>query len=173
MAERTWRFQSEDAETVSLHDCRISAVRQTATGLALVFAEGFDVRRDNAQNAAGRHRRTGPAAVYLENGRFLEGAFDRNTTQLVREMDGTRRMVPVAERPVDGETFLHKLDLEVLDARWEPAVRRLTLSCDNRADVGEGTRTFCEIVLACDRVVFCWDDLPGDAWFQDWSAPQK
>ena len=26
---------------------------------------------------------------------------------------------------------------------------------------------FVTVLLSCDRLLFCWDDLPTDAWFQE------
>lgn len=166
MAEKSWRFQSEDWETISLQDCRISDIEQTEDRLVLFFAESFDVERDSSLNPTGRHRNTGPAAVILEGGHFLEGAFGRNVVASVRSTDGTFRDVPLQEHPMDENTFLHKLELEVMAYQWDRENGRFTLDCDNLTNEGPWPRICCQIVLACDWAVFCWNDLPRDAWFQ-------
>lgn len=164
---KSWKFQSEDWETISLHDCRISSIEQKGDNIVLSFAEGFNVERENARNPTGRHRKTGPSAVILEGGRFLEGAFDRNVVESVRSADGTFREVPLQEHPMDEDTFLNKVELEVMAYQWDREKGRFLLDCNNLADMGTpGCRMFCQIVLACDRALFCWDDLPRDAWFQ-------
>ena len=166
MTEKGWRFRSEDWETISLHDCRISIIEQTEDRLVLFFAEGFDVERDNPLNPTGRHRNTGPAAVLLEGGHFLEGAFGRNVVESVRSADGTFQDVPLQEHPMDEDIFLHKLELEVMAYQWDRDKGRFTLDCDHLTNEGPWPRIWCQIVLACDRAVFCWNDLPRDAWFQ-------
>ena len=163
---KNWRYCSEDSKTISLHDHHISEIRMEDDGLVLLFAEGFDVERDNAMNVTGRHRQTGPSAVYLEGGRFLEGAFDRGTFEAVRGGDGIWHTIPVEEHPLDEKMFLSGLDLEVLSFTWFHEDRRVCIEADQWADLGPGTRTFCVISLLCGRLLFCWDELSADAWFQ-------
>ena len=46
-----------------------------------MFEDGFNVKKDNSLNPTGRHRLTGKAAVFLKDGSYLEGAWNRNCTQ--------------------------------------------------------------------------------------------
>ena len=65
MAE-SWKFCSEEGQTISLHDHWISKVDQVGEDLMLHFSsDGFDVTKDNPLNPTGRHRNTGPAGFIM------------------------------------------------------------------------------------------------------------
>lgn len=162
-----WKFISEDAQTISLHDHWISLIDENGADLVLHFAaDGFDVTRDNALNPTGRHRNTGRAAVILQNWRWVEGVFNRGVTEI--KPGGVRYALP--ETPLPCEMFLHHLeDLEIYDHAWNAETGQLILAGDWYTD--ENQSEFCTITLGCNRLFFCWNALPHDAWFQDW--PRK
>lgn len=169
-----WKFMSEDAETISLHDHRISSVEEHGPDLALRFSEdGFDVTKDNPLNPTGRHRNTGPAVVVLKSWQFLEGTFDRDVE--VNYPDGTRYYLP--EKPLTREQLLSgTFEVEVLDHGWSLESGVFRLDGDGGIyyedpDTPDGPEGFVALELRAERVLFCWNELPRDAWFQDW--PRK
>lgn len=169
--ENRWKFVSEDAETISLHDHGISSVEERGPDLVLHCSEGgFDVTKDNPLNPTGRHRNTGPAAIVLKNWRFLEGVFDRDVE--VHCPDGTRYSLP--EKPLTSEQLLSgAFEVEVLDFNWDQESGVLHLDGDGGVYDGdsEGPGGFIVLELYAERLLFCWNELPRDAWFQDW--PRK
>ena len=171
---KDWRFVSEEAETISLHDHCITSVEEDGPDLILRFDEdGFDVTKDNSLDPTGRHRNTGPAAIVLKNWRFLDGAFDRDCYQ--HWPDGRNEYLP--ERPLTREIFLSDaFEMEVLDHNWNLESGVFHLDGDggiyyDDPNAPDGPRGFIELELHAERVLFCWNDLPRDAWFQDW--PRK
>lgn len=160
-----WKFVSEDAGSISLHDCRISSMEESGADLFLYFEDGFDVTRDNPLNPTGRHRNTGPSAIVLKSWHYQNGVFGRGCERVLS--DGTR--VPLPEVSIPQESFLSGLEPEILDFDWNREAGRLELSCDcwSKA-VPPETGGFAELILGCDRLLFCWNELPRDAWFQDW-----
>lgn len=166
-----WKFVSEDEGSISLHDHWISKVDQAGEDLMLHFSsDGFDVTKDNPLNPTERHRNTGPAAIVLKNWRFLEGAFNRDVE--VHYPDGTRHYLP--EEPLTREMFLSgAFEVEVLDFSWgrESGVFHLDgdggVYCED-SDARDGPEGFIVLELYAERLLFCWNDLPQDAWFQDW-----
>ncbi len=160
-----WVFVSEDAGTISLHDCCIDRVEEDGADLALHFDDdGFNVTRDNPLNPTGRHRNTGPSAIVLENWRWVDGAFGRGCEEI--RPDGTK--VPVPESYISREQFLAGLKMEIMDFSWDRERGLLTLFADSWIeDLPTQPCSFCETVLGCDRLLFCWNGLPEDAWFQE------
>ena len=166
-----WKFMSEDAETISLHDHRMTSVEESGPDLVLHFdRDGFDVARDNALNPTGRHLNTGPAAIILKHWRFLDGVFDRYVE--VTCPDGTRYLCP--ETPLTREMFVSgAFAAEVLDHGWNSESGMLRLDGDGGIyygdpDTPDGPEGFITLDLYAERVLFCWNSLPRDAWFQDW-----
>ena len=169
-----WKFISEEADTISLHDHCISQAEEDGTDLILRFDDdGFDVTKDNSLNPTGRHRNTGPAAIVLKNWRWGEGSFGPYCFQVIPLDNGRKEYVPLPIVPITRAQFLHELTLEVLNFTWEPEQSLLTLEGDGRiTPPPPGSETgFLEIKLFGEQMLFCWDDLPRDAWFQDW--PRK
>lgn len=164
-----WHFLSEEAETISLHDHLVSSVEEMGSDLILWFTgDGFDVTRDNSLNPTGRHRNTGPAAVYLENWSYHDGAFGRGCEEVLS--DGTR--IPLPQTPIPRELFLTGLEMEILDFDWDRENGVLTLFADGRTEEPfPASCGFCEVTLLCRRLLFCWNSLPEDAWFQE--QPKK
>lgn len=161
-----WNFVSEDAGSISLHDCRMDRAEERGTDLLLRFDEGFDVTRDNALNPTGRHRNTGPAAIFLRNWRYIGGTWGRGCEQIFS--DGRR--VPLPETPIPRAQLLTELSFEILEFDWRNGV--LTIFADGwTEDAPASACGFCEIALGGEHLLFCWNDLPRDAWFQDW--PKK
>ena len=163
--ESRWKFVSEDAETISLHDHCITSVEEGGPDLALHFSEGgFDVTKDSPLNPTGRHRSTGPAAVVLKNWRFIEGAFNRDVE--VNCPDGTRYFLP--EEPLTRQLLLSgAFEAEVLEFDWDRASGTFRLYGDGGV-CDDGPDGFIVLELYAERVLFCWNGLPRDAWFQDW-----
>ena len=165
-----WTCVSEDAGTISLHDHRISRVEEAGANLIFAFESGFDVTKDNSLNPTGRHRNTDPAAIILEGWQFIEGAFNRSVE--VHYPDGTRRRLP--EKPLSKELFLSgAFEVEVLDFDWTPETGAFHLDGDggiyyDEPDTPDGPVRFVTLDLYVERLLFCWNDLPRDAWFQDW-----
>ena len=159
-----WKFVSEDEGSISLHDHWISKVDQVGEDLMLHFSsDGFDVTKDNPLNPTERHRNTGPAAVILENWRWVEGVFNRGVTEV--KPGGKRYALP--ETPLPREMFLRSLeDFEIYTHDWNKETGELILAGDWW--IGEKQSEFCSVTLGCGRLFFCWNDLPRDAWFQDW-----
>ncbi len=150
---KAWRHRSEDAGTISLHDCTLSGIRRDGERCILLFEEGFDVERENAENPTGRHRRTGPSAISLEKCSGLRGELD---PCCLREETFSRRHVPLT-----WDLLCEQSGLVLLDYSWD----------GRRVDVS-GINTACEygyfaLSLAYERATFCWDELLRDAWFQD------
>ena len=170
----SWKFVSETWETISLHDHCITRAEEIGPDLALHFdGDGFDVTKDNPLNPTGRHRNTGPAAIVLKNWRFLEGAFNRDVE--VHCPDGTRYYL--SEEPLTKVQLLSGvLEAEVLDHSWDPESGVFRLDGDGGVyyedpDTPDGPEGFIVLKLYAQRVLFCWNELPRDAWFQDW--PKK
>ena len=171
MVTERWKFVSEDADTISLHDCYIDRVEEAGMDLILHFDEGFDVTNDNPLNPTGRHRNTGPAAIILKNWRFLEGTFNRDVK--VSFPDGTQYYLP--EEPLNQEQ-LAAFSAEVLDFGWNPETGEFRMDGDggiyyDDPDIPDGSVGFVVLRLCAAQALFCWNDLPRDAWFQDW--PKK
>ena len=167
----SWKFVSETWETISLHDHCITRAEEIGPDLALHFdGDGFDVTKDNPLNPTGRHRNTGPAAIVLKNWRFLEGAFNRDVE--VHCPDGTRYYLP--EEPLTKVQLLSgALEAEVLDHSRDPESGVFRLDGDGGVyyedpDTPDGPVGFIVLELYAQRVLFCWNELPRDAWFQDW-----
>ena len=157
MVLKDWRFCSQEDDTISLHDCVMARVEWEKDGLWLIFEDGFDVTKDNSLNPTGRHRLTGKAAVFLKDGAYLEGAWNRNCTT---QNSGDSEPIPLQEIPLRQEQF-RAWSPEVLDFTWEPEKRHLSIAAID----GIG---YCEINFSCESLWFCWNELPTDAWFQDW-----
>ena len=155
---KDWRFCSQEDDTISLHDCVMDHVEWDKGGLWLIFEDGFDVTKDNSLNPTGRHRLTGKAAVFLKNGSYLEGAWNRNCTM---QNPGDSKPIPLQEISIQREQ-LAELSPEVLDFTWEPEKRHLSIFAID--DVG-----YCKINFSCESLWFCWNELPEDAWFQELS----
>lgn len=165
----SWKFISEDAETISLHDCCIDRTEEAGRDLILYFDDGFDVTRENLLNSTGRHRNTGPAAMILKGWQFIDAAFGPDCFQVIRLDNGQEKRIPLPIVVITREQFLHSLELEVLGHAWEPEKGLLTLDGDGSMDPPPpGSETgFVTVRLACEQLLFCWNDLPRDAWFQD------
>lgn len=164
-----WSFVSEGWKTVSLHDHCVTRTEEVGPDLVLHFEEdGFDITRDDPLNPTGRHRNTGPAAVVLKHWRWERGAFGPNCFREVRLDNGEKEYIPLPVVPISKNQFLRGLELEVLDFTWEEGV--LTLEGSGFLDPPPpGSETgFVEIVLSGQRLLFCWNELPRDSWFQDW-----
>ena len=173
MADK-WKFVSEDGETLSLHDHCITRAEEIGPDLALHFdGDGFDVTKDNPLNPTGRHRNTGPAAIVLKNWRFIDGALDRGVE--VNYPNGTRYSLP--EKPLTRELLLSgAFEAGVLEHDWSPESGVFHLDGDGGvyyegSETPDGPAGFIVLELYAQRVLFCWNDLPRDAWFQDW--PRK
>lgn len=136
--DQQWKYQSEENNTISLHDCVIDRVEISGDDVILYFDEyGINVTRDNSLNPTGRHRNTGPAAVILKNGCY--------------------------QTLISKESFAQELiEGEVLEFEWNQDLRRFTLQM-----VGGINFEYYEMEFICDKVLFCWNDLPEDAWFQN------
>ena len=163
-----WSFVSGGWKTVSLHDHCVTRTEEVGPDLVLHFEEdGFDITRDDPLNPTGRHRNTGPAAVVLKHWRWERGAFGPNCFREVRLDNGEKEYIPLPVVPISKNQFLQGLELEVLDFTWEEGA--LTLEGSVFPDPPPGSETgFVEIVLSGQRLLFCWNELPRDAWFQDW-----
>lgn len=162
---------SEEVETISLHDHCISRVEEIGTDLILHFTDdGFDVTKDNPLNPTDRHRNTGPSALVLKHWSWREGAFGRNCFKVICRDNGQKQHIPLPVVPVSRAQFLHDLELEVLGFTWEQENSLVTLEGSGYMDppLPGAESGFVEIVLSCDRLLFCWNELPRDAWFQDW-----
>lgn len=155
---KDWYFCSQEDDTISLHDCVMNRLEWDKGGLWLIFEDGFDVTKDNSLNPTGRHRLTGKAAVFLKNGSYLEGAWNRNCTM---QNPGDSEPIPLQEISIQREQ-LAELSPEVLDFIWEPEKRHLSITAID--DVG-----YCEINFSCESLWFCWNELPEDSWFQELS----
>lgn len=89
--------------------------------------------------------------------RQLLCAWNRDCTQ---QGPDDSELLPLQEAPVQLEQFTD-WSPEVLDFTWEPEKRHLFITAID----GVG---YCEINLSCEELWFCWNELPGDAWFQGW-----
>ena len=132
--EQQWKYQSVEDNTISLHDCVIDRVELSGGDVILYFDEyGFNVTKDNSLNPTGRHRNTGPAAVILKNGCYQ--------TLISKEF--------FAQELIEGE---------ILKFEWNQDLRLFTLKM-----VGGINFEYYEMEFICDKVLFCWNDLPEDA----------
>lgn len=139
-----WKYTSNLFGGVSLHDCEISGWG-FGENTVCKFAEGFDVFADNPENTAGRHKRTGKAAVILKEAAFISG-----------KLSDSNGVTALTEADIAG------LELDVLDFRRLPD--SVLFSCDafrNGRDAG-----FCELEFSCSEVLYCWNEYTDDAWFQ-------
>ncbi len=149
-----WKFASDDIDSISLHDCDISAF-EFGEDIVLMFEDGFDVAALNPLNETGRHKRTGKAAVVLKNGRFISAEHPS-----YEDRDGS--IVPAKKIK---QSELSALDLEVYGfEEFENGV--LTLACYAWSPKG-GRTAFCHVKLSCDGLLFCWNEFTDDAWFQE------
>ena len=130
---------------VTLHDCEITEWI-SGEDITMVFEDGFDVFADCPQNDTGRHKRTGKSAVILKNGGFVSGEISLENNEA---------------NPVCQEE-LAELELEVLDFKVLPD--SVILECDAWKDGKDAG--FCEMEFSCTKVVYCWNEFSGDAWFQ-------
>lgn len=162
--DQQWKYQSMEDKTISLHDCFIDRVEIFDDDIILYFDEyGFDVTKDNSLSPTGRHRNTGPAAVILKNGCYQTGIGNRNITE-TRLVEGKTIAHTLPEVLITKESFVRELiEGEVLDFEWNQDLRRFTLQMVDGINF-----VYYELEFICDKVVFCWNDLPEDAWFQDW-----
>lgn len=160
MELKNWRFCSNEDNTISLHDCMIDHFEQYENGWWFIFDSGFNVTKDNALNQTKRHKSTGKAALFLKNGTYMEGAWNKNCTW---QKSANSKPILLQEIPIQQDQFT-KLSIEVLDFTWEPKKHLFTLfAIDN---IG-----YCEFNFFCEELWFCWNNLSEDAWFQDW--PKK
>ena len=164
--EQEWKYQSTEDNTISLHDCVIDRVEMLGDDIILYFDEyGFNVTKDNSLNPTGRHRNTGPAAVILKNGCYHTGIGNRNTTE-TRLVEGKRIARTLPEILISKESFVQELiEGEILEFEWNQDLRRFTLRMVDGIHF-----VFFELEFICDKVLFCWNDLPEDAWFQNWAG---
>lgn len=158
MERKNWHFCSKEDDTISLHDCLIDHVEWTEAGIWLFFEDGFNVTKDNSLNHTGRHQLSGKAAVFLKDGAYLEGFWNRGCTF---QGPDNPEPVPLPEVLIQKEQ-LADLSLEVLDFTWETEKKRFYLAAMDETG-------YCDINFACTEVWFCWNELLKDAWFQDWS----
>lgn len=151
----SFKYSAENG--VTLHDCDITGWIFDGD-ITIVFEDGFDVFSDCPQNGTGRHKHTGKSAVILKNGKFVSGEMSlENTYYGAGEGFGEAECRPVSKKE------MAELELEVLDFKILPD--SVFLECDAwKADEDAG---FCELEFSCERVVFCWNDFTGDAWFQN------
>lgn len=152
-----WRFCSQEDDTISLHDCVMDRVEWDKDGLWLIFEDGFNITKDNSLNPTGRHRHTEKAAAFLKNGSYLEGAWNRNC---MYKGPGVPDLIPMQEVLIPRERFVD-WSPEVMGFIWEPEKRHLSITAID--SIG-----YCEINFSCEELWFCWNELPEDAWFQDW-----
>lgn len=170
----SWKFVSETWETISLHDHCITSVEEIGTDLILHFTDdGFDVTKDTPLNPTGRHRNTGPAALILKNWCWKEGAFGSNCFQVISLDNGQKEYIPLPVVLITREQFLRDLELEVLAFTWEREKSLVTLEGNGYMDppLSGSEDGFVTVLLSCNRLLFCWNDLPRDAWFQE--QPKK
>ena len=157
--EQQWKYQSVEDNTISLHDCVIDRVELSGGDVILYFDEyGFNVTKDNSLNPTGRHRNTGPAAVILKNGCYQTGTGKRNITE-PRLVDGKTMVHTQPEVLISKESFAQELiEGEILKFEWNQDLRLFTLKM-----VGGINFEYYEMEFICDKVLFCWNDLPEDA----------
>lgn len=142
-----WKYTSDVFDSVTLHDCRIT--RWIFGGdIICELDDGFDVFADCPQNDTGRHKRTGKAAMILQNADFLRG------TLYVSDKD---------EKPL-GKDDIAMLELEVLEEKRH--TDSVFLACDAwKTKYGD---CYCEIEFSCSGIIYCWNEFTEDAWFQDY-----
>lgn len=141
-----WRYSSEDIDSISLHDCDITAW-EFEEDIVLSFEDGFDVCAENPLNDTGRHKRTGKSTVRLQNARFLRGTLYVSAKE---------------EKPLYKDDIA-ALELEILDFKRHPD--SVFLACD-----AWGTKhgdCYCEFEFACSGVTYYWNEFTDDAWFQE------
>lgn len=148
-----WKFVSDDIDSISLHDCDITAW-EFGEKIALLFGDGFDVCAENPLNGTGRHKRTGKAAVVLKNGKLISAEYPECT-------DRNDKIVPAEEISLNE---LLKLELETTSFEYESGI--LTLECYVWEPPKSGN-SFCVVKLSCDELLFCWNEFTDDAWFQE------
>lgn len=141
-----WKCTSNIFDSVTLHDCTITRLI-FGGDIICELDDGFDVFADCPQNDTGRHKRTGKAAMILQNADFLRGAL------YVSDKD---------EMPLNKDEIA-ALDLEVLDIkRYTDSV---LLACDAwKTKYGD---CYCELEFSCSDVIYCWNEFTEDAWFQE------
>lgn len=151
-----WRYCSEDWQSVSLHDNFISKMR-FENDITLDFEDGFDVCAENPLNDTGRHKYTGKAAVLLKNGKFISAEYSSY-------YDRDNGNVPAKKMSLKE---LLQLKLEVYGFEYESGI--FTMSCN----IWEHAKSFCEFKICCEKPQFCWNELLGDAWFQDYDKKSR
>ena len=149
-----WKYITESDE-VSLHDC---IVTEWVFGedITLNFEDGFDVCRTNPLNDTGRHKRTGESAAILKNAKFISAELSAYT---VTHSDKTTEEIPATELTFD--EIAKFADAEILSSDYENGVFTL----EGLAEIPHG---FFEVILFCDKPLYCWNEFTDDAWFQDY-----
>lgn len=140
-----WRFVTDNAESVSLHDREISGWI-FGNDIICVFEDGFDVFSDSPQNGTGRHKHTGKAEVILKNAELVSGELSDD--------EGTRKLT---------KDDLPKLELDILNFKRLPDLA--IFACDAFKN-GRGGG-FCELEFSCSEVVCRWNEFTEDSWFQE------
>lgn len=144
-----WKCRSNDCESVSRHDCDITEWRFEEGELSLIFEYGFDIYAENHLNGTGRHKRTGEAAVVLKNAEFLSAEYPEYTVGdklMPAEKIGLNEVLP--------------LELEVFGFGYENGV--FSMECC----VHHSRKFYCCVDFSCAELLFCWNELTDDAWFQ-------
>lgn len=165
--KQAWRFQSEDGDTISLHDCLIRGFKEMEGHILLHVADGFDVASSNSLNHTRRHKHTGPAVVVLCHSRFQKGAFNSGGIKETSWKDGVLQERTLAEIEMTEKMLKQAFTIEVLSSTWDAAQEHFLIFGQGWAEDEPNVKEqFCEIGFICKRVVYCWDNFVEDAWFQ-------
>lgn len=138
-----YRFVTQEAQ-LTLHDCFITNVG-FGRELILSFEQGIDILASHSLNPTHRHQTTGPAEVVLQSYELVQ----------VREVYGAEDFSPSLEA-------LTSKRVEVLCFEFDRATRTAQLLCDI------DWRYCVAYTFSCEAVYYKWNELTGDAWFQDW-----
>lgn len=144
-----WHVSTRD-NRVSLHDCTISTVT-FGRDITLFFIEGIYVLSQNSCNKAGHHERTGPAAVILRDGRYLNGYFEG----IIKNQDGLEILSPVLQIM---EKDIEKYEIVVLSYFLKKKKNIVELQGFSY-EVEEGYPPYCSLFFSCSEIMYCWNEF--------------
>lgn len=152
------KYISENTfEHITLHDCVIDEVIIEEDRLKLLF-EHIDVLLTHPLNNFDKPQCTGKAALIFENCTVL-----KSFVHDVSHVNG-KQVIIVSEDVNIGEIEFNEMakDMEILVVEIDDSNENIfQYKFLGNSDDGD----FVEFVLKFSKVIICWDEFEGDAWF--------
>lgn len=145
---------------ISLHDCRVTHIKQFQQNIVLIFSEGFWLKADHPENKSGKIIGTDKSQVTLKQGKFDEILLQNDLNQSLFDT-------------ISSEQFINK----IISSEWEFEI--IDESFQDHKVTYSGWVWFerepfhkdCQITCSFGEVEYCWCGLMEDRNASEESQP--